>query len=302
MAAKKSSGLPRKAPRSGTQWGQHFLRDEKILKKIAGFAQIKTNDVVLEVGPGKGSLTEFLLERAVKVIAIEKDRELVEFLKEKFQKEIANGKLKIIRGDILELKLGKSPVNEPSERDRRELEKFSGKILSVRENRSFFPATNYVLVGNIPYYITGAIFKKFLESDNPPKSITFVIQKEVASRIMAQDGKESVLSISIKAFGQPEYGGTIKAGSFAPAPKVDSAIISVRNINIERFLPAQAGKKVKIEKFFEVVKRGFSHKRKLLKSNLGVEDAPLCKCGIPVKARAENLSVQDWLCLTRNLI
>ncbi|MEK7062994.1 MAG: rRNA adenine dimethyltransferase family protein, partial [Patescibacteria group bacterium] len=166
--------------------GQHFLRNKKILLKIADFAQIEKGDTVLEVGPGEGGLTEFLLEKSKKVIAVEKDAKLVEFLKQKFKKEIISNKLQIIEGDILEFPL---------------MGIFKG---------------NYILVGNIPYYITGAIFKKFLESDTPPQSITFVVQKEVADRIIARDGKESVLSISIKAFSTPEFGGVIKAGSFYP--------------------------------------------------------------------------------------
>jgi 16S rRNA (adenine1518-N6/adenine1519-N6)-dimethyltransferase len=175
---------------------------------------------------------------------------------------------------------------------------------------------NYVLVGNIPYYITGALFKKALESENPPESITFVVQKEVAERIMgsshfakaSRDKKESILSISIKAYGEPIYGGVIKAGSFYPKPKVDSAIISVRNVSKEKFIKA----KIKEEDFFNILKAGFAHKRKLLIRNL--EDVPKSdfdtselkeifkKCGIAEKARAENLSVENWICLTRELM
>ena len=238
--------------------GQHFLRNKKILLKIADFAQIEKGDTVIEIGPGEGTLTEFLLEKAGRVITVEKDAKLVEFLKQKFKKEIISNKLQIIEGDILEFPL---------------MGIFKG---------------NYILVGNIPYYITGAIFKKFLESDTPPQSITFVVQKEVADRIIARDGKESVLSISIKAFGTPEFGGVIKAGSFYPKPKVDSAIIAVRNIH-----PSSLD--------LTLVKKGFAHKRKLLKSNLDIEGVLLQKCGIKEKARAEELSLENWLCLAHHL-
>lgn len=259
--------------------GQNFLKDKGILKKIADFAMIEENDTVVEVGPGEGSLTEFLLEKAQKVIAIEKDKRMVEFLKIKFTNEIKEGKLEVIERDILDLESKKSSVNE-----------------------------NFVLVGNIPYYITGALFKKALESENPPKSITFVVQKEVAERIVARDGKESILSISIKAYGEPEYGGVIKAGSFSPAPKVDSAIISIRNINKENFTPTLAVGVPSVQNvrqmeknFFEVLRAGFAHKRKLLIKNLGVEKENFKKCGIPEKARAEDIKVSDWICLTKEL-
>lgn len=272
MKPKKSLGMPRVAR---AKLGQNFLRDLKILKKIADFARIEKGDTVIEIGPGEGTLTKLLLERATRVIAVEKDAGLVELLKNKFKLEIENFKLKILLGDILNIEnLLKTPTPQGRGADQS------------------IGLENYILVGNIPYYITGEIFRKFLESDNPPKSISFVVQKEVADRIIAKDGKESVLSISIKAFGTPEYGGIIKAGSFVPAPKVDSAILSVRNIR--RFDLR--------ERFFEIVKKGFSHKRKLLKSNLRVEGALLHKCGIAEKARAENLLVEDWICLTRNLV
>jgi len=266
--------------------GQHFLRDKRILKKIADFAQIEKTDVVAEVGPGEGTLTELLLERAKKVIAVEKDEKMVEQLEEKFREQIVDNRLQIINEDILNYELR---------------------------------IKNYALVGNIPYYITGALFKKFLESPpagGQPKSITFVVQKEVAERIMAQDGRESILSISIKAYGRPEYGGAIKAGSFYPKPKVNSAIISIRNISKERFLRSDLkfqcpkGQTLGLEKrFFEILKAGFAHKRKLLIRNLekvskisskGVFDT-FRKCGISEKTRAENLKVGDWICLTKGL-
>ena len=283
--------------------GQNFLRDRGILKKIADFAQIEKEDTVVEVGPGEGTLTELLLERAKKVIAIEKDEKLVEFLKEKFAKEIKEEKLKIIAGDILK-------VSE-------------GVFEMPRSQKT--PFDTYKVVGNIPYYITGAIFKKFLEPKNQPSSITFVVQKEVAERIMgshfakaSRDKKESILSISIKVYGTPEFGGVIKAGSFYPKPKVDSAIIAVRNISKENFLRChlrklglKGGTLGNLEKrFFEILKAGFAHKRKLLIKNLGVSKTPFLEisskgvfdtCGISEKARAEDLKVEDWICLTREI-
>jgi len=265
--------------------GQNFLRDEKILQKIVNFAQIKKEDVVVEVGPGEGTLTSLLLKQASRVIAIEKDESLALLLQTKFEREITDNRLQIIVADALNYNL---------------------------------PSIDYKLVGNIPYYITGALFKKVLESENPPSSITFVVQKEVAERIVAKNKKESILSISVKAYGTPEYGGTIKAGSFYPVPKVDSAIIAVRNISKKRFEDltptSQARSAPPLEKgrgkgrgfpetkFFEILKLGFAHKRKLLIKNLGVSPAIFEKCGLHEKSRAEDLKVEDWFCLAKELL
>jgi 16S rRNA (adenine1518-N6/adenine1519-N6)-dimethyltransferase len=290
--------------------GQNFLRDEKILKKIADFAQIKKGETVVEVGPGEGTLTALLLKKAGRVVAIEKDARMIDLLKEKFAEEIEEEKLEIICGDIL------SPNIFPSQAQKCTdiflLENSSCSAQSASQGISELMTSKYLLVGNIPYYITGALFKKALEAENPPGSITFVVQKEVADRIMARDGKESILSISIKAYGKPEYGGVIKAGSFHPAPKVDSAIISIRDISKKRFEEITSlTLKEKAEIFFEILKAGFAHKRKLLIRNL--EEMPkkgfdisrlkeiFKKCDLSEKARAEELNVNDWICLAKNL-
>lgn len=256
------------------------------MREIANFAQIEKNDVVVEVGPGEGTLTKLLLEKAGKVIAVEKDEYLAQELRTRNQEL----RLEILEGDILDIE----------------------NLLKTAKLK----IENYILVGNIPYYITGEIFRKFLESNNQPKSLTFVVQKEVADRIMARDGKESILSLSIKAYGKPECGGIIKAGSFSPRPKVDSAIIAVRNISkkkffeyvlrrptnraeekISRLLSVQSEKNFfSLEKrFFELVKKGFAHKRKLLAKNLEIDKNVLLELGIKEKARAEDLKLEDWL-------
>ena len=254
--------------------GQNFLRDPKILQKIADAAQISKEDLVVEIGPGEGGLTECILKLADKVIAIEKDEQLVEFLNQKFQNQVESGELQIVSADVLGFDIEKN------------LE------------------TNYKLVGNIPYYITGSIFKKFLSAQNKPKSLTFIVQKEVAERIIAEDKKESVLSISVKAYGAPVYGGTIKAGSFYPAPKVDSAIISIRDVNTGYFDKYSVSE----DAFFEILKQGFAHKRKYLTSNLKeIFDAEKIKtafqsANLDEKIRSEDLQVEDWFKLARSLV
>lgn len=230
--------------------------------------------VVLEIGPGKGFLTEALLEavgKEGKVIAVEKDDNLVEELKTKFQDPIKSGQLELIHGGILELPEGRLPYS-------------------------------YQLVANIPYNITGKIIRAFLEAEKQPKAMVLMLQKEVAERIVARNGKESILSISVKAYGEPKYIQTVKAGSFFPKPKVDSAILAIKNISRQNFLNLDTKCPSETEtKFFKIVKKGFAHKRKLLRGNLGCSKELLKKCMINHKARAEELTLDQWLYLSKNL-
>lgn len=192
--------------------GQNFLKSEIALKKIVEAGEIKSDlpaqagDVILEIGPGKGALTKKLLEKAGLVIAVEKDYELFGFLKMKFEKEIADKKLILINEDILEFDC-------------------------VRQD-----LTQYKIIANIPYNITGAILKKFLTEKNQPTLMVLMVQHEVAKRIMASDKKESLLSISVKAYGEPKMIMKVPARYFSPAPKVDSAIILIKNISRKNFV------------------------------------------------------------------
>jgi 16S rRNA (adenine1518-N6/adenine1519-N6)-dimethyltransferase len=252
--------------------GQHFLRSKGALEKIVGAARLAPTDTVLEVGPGEGVLTELLLERAGKVIAVEKDDRLIAVLQQKFASEIASGKFELIHGDILE-------------------QNSEFRILN---------SGNYKIVANLPYYITGQFLRKFLEgTECPPKMMVLLLQKEVARRIAClprQAGtrrrqvapKESVLSISVKAYGEPRYIATVKAGAFSPPPKVDSAILAIENISKEFF--AETDEK----RFFGLLKKGFAHPRKLLARNLGVSPSVLRECGVAQNARAENVSLAQW--------
>lgn len=283
--------------------GQHFLRNKQILCKAADAISPEI-DTIIEIGPGEGTLTELLLERVTgkgapkdsKVICIEKDHRLIPILEEKFKKQIKAKKLEVLHKDFLEV----------SEADIKKM------TASAKKGRG------YAIVGNIPYYITGAIFEKSLESKNPPKELVFLIQKEVADRICARGEyaphkingvvgiKESILSISIKVFGNPIYITTVDKGQFAPPPKVDSAIIKIGDISHDLFKK----NKVSIEQFFETVKKGFSHKRKVLRSNLGISQSrntsiPAEELNTRAKTlgdmRAEDLSIDDWMYLTKFL-
>jgi 16S rRNA (adenine1518-N6/adenine1519-N6)-dimethyltransferase len=242
--------------------GQHFLRSEKALRTIIESSNLSNEDLVLEIGPGEGVLTEKILETGAKVVAVEKDDNLFEKLGEKFSKEIASGELNLIHEDILD---------------------FNPKTLSP-----------YKLVANIPYNITGAIIEKFLSEDNQPLRMVLLVQKEVAERIVARDEKESILSISVKVYGTPRYIEKVLAGSFVPAPKVDSAIIVVENISKNFFLSFS-----EIE-FFKFLKTGFQSKRKKLSSNLSVNyDKKIVletfkELNINENIRAENVPIEMW--------
>ena len=251
--------------------GQNFLKSEKIAEEIVSAGEVGSDDIVLEVGPGKGILTEKLLEKAKKVIAVEKDEQLVKFLKDKFKN---NPKLEIIRGDILKFNL------------------MSRRDLDIR---------CYKIIANIPYYITSRFLRTFLESDCQPSLMVLMVQKEVAERIVAKGklarrrGGESLLSISVKAYGRPETIRNVSAGYFSPAPKVDSAVIKISNISKNFF------QNINEKKFFEVVKKGFSQKRKMLINNLKAQKDDFTACNIDEKARAGNLSLEQWKCLTVNV-
>lgn len=254
--------------------GQHFLRSEKALRAIVQAGDINQGDTVVEIGPGTGALTARILGTDAKVIAIEKDDSLYELLKEKFSQEIKKGRLNLIRQDILD---------------------FDPSVLK------FYQDFSYKIIANIPYNITGAILKKFLGADCQPKMMVLLVQKEVAKRIIAKNKKESILSVSIKAYGAPKFIETVKAGSFAPRPKVDSAIIVIENISKKKF------RGVSEKNFFEVVRAGFKSKRKKLSSNLSVKCAKdkiqkiFQKLDLNDNLRAEDINIETWRELIRSL-
>jgi len=249
--------------------GQNFLTSRKIIGEIIKAADLKSGEVVLEVGPGKGNLTEALLGAGARVIAVEKDKRLVKFLKTKFD-GIDN--LEIIEQDILKFLISNS------------------KFL----NKSQFP--KYKIVANLPYYITSHFLRKFLQSDFQPVLMVLMVQKEVGERIIARGGKESILSISVKSYGQPKIIKIVPAHYFSPKPKVDSVILKIDNISKIFFTNLTE------TQFFGLVRKGFSQKRKTLKNNLNLLNTEcLTNCGIAEKARAEDLSPENWKCLAKLL-
>ncbi len=258
--------------------GQNFLKSESALRMMISSGEINENDTIIEIGPGKGALTSKLLQVAEKVIAIEKDFELYEFLKEKYDVEIKNKKLVLLNEDILEF----NPTTY------------------------FIRPTTYKIVANIPYNITGAILKKFLSCEIQPEKMVLLVQKEVAERIVARDGKESILSLSVQAYGTPKYITKVHKRFFSPSPKVDSAIITINNISRNNFKTKDDEKR-----FFEIIKAGFAHKRKVLRKNLEnlkymevglpyIEEI-FKKLGIDQKSRAENIKIEKWLLISKYL-
>lgn len=251
--------------------GQNFLKSKAAIRAMVEAAQIEkgvSDFTILEIGPGKGVLTEALLAEGTQVIAIEKDDRLIDLLKEKFANELASGQLKILHDDALLF----NPEN------------ISG---------------DYKIVANIPYYITGQFFKHYLTSTHQPKSIVVMVQKEVAERIVARDNKESLLSLSIKCYGAPSWVMTVQKKYFSPAPKVDSAIVMVENISRDFF------KQITEEAFFQTIKAGFAHKRKVLISNLE-SIAPrekikevFAKNNISEKVRAEDVVLGEWATISQ---
>jgi 16S rRNA (adenine1518-N6/adenine1519-N6)-dimethyltransferase len=252
--------------------GQHFLTSKAALNTIVEAAAIETGETVIEIGPGRGILTEALLRAGATVIAIEKDTELIPILKEMFGEAIASKQLTLIQGDIKDM-LPES------------LGLIDGK---------------FKVVANIPYYLTGLIFREILGGSVQPNTVVFLVQKEVAERI-AKSKKESIASLAVKAYGTPRYMGTVKAGSFSPPPKVDSAILKIEHISRSHFQTEEAEKD-----FFEIIKHAFGSKRKMLAGNLSylgkeeVSDA-FTKIGIDLKVRAEDVPFPLWLRLVQTL-
>ena len=253
--------------RPNKKLGQNFLQDPAILDKIVSIADIKASDTVLEIGPGLGSLTRHLALNAKDVIAVEIDKKIIPALRASLS-DYAN--TKIVQGDILEI-APKEIIESP----------------------------NYLVVANIPYYITSAILRHLLENDPRPSLMVLTIQKEVAERICAKK-KLSLLALSVQVFGTPEIAGKIPAGAFYPPPNVDSAVIRITLHDEPHIAPAL------LDEFFKLAKAGFSQKRKTLRNSLssGLRIAPtdaeslLTRAEIDPRRRAETLTLDEWRNLT----
>lgn len=244
--------------------GQHWLKDREILADIADEVTLEGDDTVLEIGPGLGTLTSELLRRAGKVISVEIDDDLARKLPGQFP-----GKnLEVVNQDILTYDLSQLPKG-------------------------------YAVVANVPYYITSKIVQYLVTSDNPPREIVLLIQKEVAERIVAEPGDMSILAISAQVYATARLGSEVPAKYFTPPPKVDSQVV----VMTTRPEPLIAKEDEKL--FFRVVKAGFAAKRKKLRSSLagGLQkskeeaESLLEQAGISAEKRAQDLSIHEWITL-----
>lgn len=244
--------------------GQNFLVDQGALEKIVACAEIEKTDTVLEIGAGLGSLTRLLAQTAGRVVAVEIDRKMIPPLKEVMGRY---DNCEIIQGDILEL--------DPA------------AIIGAKE---------YLVVANIPYYITSAIIRHLLAAKFKPDRLVLTMQKEVAKRICAEPGDLSLLALSVQVFGEPRISATIPAGAFFPPPKVDSATLVV-DLYPEPFLNDH-----QLEVFFMLAKAGFSQKRKMLRNTIssGLKissekaEGLLRQAGIDPARRAQTLDLVEW--------
>jgi len=258
-------------PRKGL--GQSFLADPAVLGRIVAAADLSPDEAVVEVGAGLGTLTRLLADQAGQVVAVELDDQLVEILKERLA-DLPN--VRIVHGDILSM------------------------------SDFGFPHHEYKVVGNLPYYITSAVLRRFLEAKPRPRLMVVTVQREVAERIVARPPDMSLLAVSVQFYGQPRIAARIPAGAFYPPPKVDSAVM---RIDVGEQPMVQVGEGIDEAAFFRVVRAGFSQKRKMLRNALSaglalppvrVEEA-LARAGIDPRRRAETLGLQEWAEVTRYL-
>ncbi|OGN92618.1 MAG: ribosomal RNA small subunit methyltransferase A [Chloroflexi bacterium RBG_13_48_10] len=248
--------------------GQNFLLDESALHQVVEAAQLAPHETVLEIGPGLGSLTRYLALSARSVVAVELDSNLIPPL-EQVVGQYPN--VQVVAGDILAL----DPV----------------QLVSQQE---------YVVVANIPYYITSSLIRHLLEARIPPQRLILTLQHEVAKRICAIPGDMSLLALSVQVYGHPEIMAHIPANAFYPPPKVDSAVLRI-HLYQSPLIPA-----AEMDTFFHLIKAGFSQKRKTLRNSLsaGLRLSPsetegmLQDADIDPMRRAETLAIPEWHKLT----
>jgi 16S rRNA (adenine1518-N6/adenine1519-N6)-dimethyltransferase len=268
-----STGLPvinvpellrRHGLRPDKSLGQNFLIDEPALRRVVAAAGIEAEDEVLEIGPGLGGLTRHLAVCARQVVAVELDGKLLPPLREVLA---PHPNVRLVHGDILEL--------DPAD---------------------WMASPGYLVVANIPYYITSALIRHLIEVHCPPRRLVLTVQREVAERITATAGKMSLLALSVQLYGQPRLVAHIPAGAFYPVPKVDSAVIRADLYSTPRIPPDC------IPAFFRLARAGFSQKRKTLRNALSAglacttlqAEELLRAAGIDPHRRAETLNMEEW--------
>ncbi len=253
--------------------GQHFLTNAQILQEITKAARLTDKDEILEIGPGLGTLTRALAQTAKRVVAIEKDVSMAKACRG-INSDLSN--MKIVEGNAL--------------------------ALSDAFFKEYFPKKKYKLVANLPYYLTSAIIRFFLESKYRPVMMVLMVQREVAERMTSEPPDANLLSVAVQFYSSAEIITLVPKQNFWPQPKVDSAVI---RIIPHRQLPAQIDEK----KFFRLVKAGFGERRKQLHNSLAgglhLDDAKakqvLAKSRIAPERRAQTLTITDWIKLYQNI-
>ncbi|MBN1399255.1 MAG: ribosomal RNA small subunit methyltransferase A [Anaerolineae bacterium] len=259
--------------------GQHFVVDEAVLDRIVEVSALDDTDLVLEIGPGLGSLTWRIAERAACVVAVELDRKLLPVLDEILA---PYSNVHIVQGDILEL--------DPAD------------TLAQALPASPIPL-RYKVVANLPYYITSAVTRHLLSTHTRPTEMTLLVQREVAQRIVAGPGDASLLAISVQVYGTPEIAFRVPRNAFHPRPKVDSAVLRIE-VDACPMVPED-----ELDHFFRVARAGFAQRRKQLHNSLAhnlelSHDDVLMgleRAGISAERRAQTLSLEEWVCLARCL-
>lgn len=247
-------------PYANKSLGQHWLTDREALSAIADSAGLKPDDTVLEIGPGTGTLTGLLVRQAGQVVAVEFDKKLAKALPDRVRVD----NLTVVQSDILQFDLTSLPPD-------------------------------YVVVANIPYYLTSNLIRTLSESVNPPRRAVLLIQKEVAERVAAGPGDMSLLSVSAQFYWQVSLGVVVGNQSFTPPPQVDSQVI-ILDKRAEPLFDVDA------KRFFRIVKAGFSNRRKTLQNSLtgglqldkAATAEMLNQAGIKPSTRPQELSLSEW--------
>ena len=246
--------------------GQHFLVDSSYLKTICAKAELSKEDILIEVGPGLGMLTEALLEEAGRVIAVELDTALTNALTQSLS---GSSNLTLVNADILE---------------------------TTPEQLLGAGVTSYKLVANLPYNIASPVLRRFLEARFKPSLIVVMVQREVAKNMMAAAPNMNLLAIGVQLYGKPKIVRKVPPDAFYPRPKVDSAIV---RIDVYDEPSVDVGD---IEAFFKIARAGFGNKRKQLRNSLahGLDISPktveelLNKAGISHQRRAQTVTLDEW--------
>jgi 16S rRNA (adenine1518-N6/adenine1519-N6)-dimethyltransferase len=271
LTSRSSRNAPLRA-RPKKRFGQHFLSDVNILRRIVDAAEIAPADAAIEVGPGLGALTAVLAERAKRVVAVEIDRDLVAALRDGFRRTL---NVAIVEADVLD--------HAP------------GELLSLGE-----ASAPYVVVANLPYNIAAAVLRHFLEGDVRPRRIVAMVQLEVAEAIVARPARMSLVSVATQVYGETSMVMRVAPGAFKPPPAVQSAVVRIDVAPKPRV-------DAPLDVFFRIVRAGFGNPRKQLRNSLSfglhvkqsVIDEVLSAAGIDVTLRPQMLSLDDWAAISR---